>query len=81
MTLFGSGPEKKYKSRVPPMRRYWIKDWFEDGGEARMMSEPAALDSTVRERTEDDLKRITDLDRKTPWDWKLFVDGTHRCSR
>jgi hypothetical protein len=46
MTLFGSGPEKKYKSSVPPMLRYWIKDWFEEGGDARMMSAPAALDAT-----------------------------------
>lgn len=46
MTLFGSGPEKKYRSSVPPIIRYWIKDWFKDGGDARMMSDPAALGTT-----------------------------------
>jgi hypothetical protein len=41
--LFGSEPEKKYRSSISPMMRYCITDRFKNGGDAKMVSDPAAL--------------------------------------
>ena len=43
MTCCGLGPEKKYRSSVPPMRRYSISETGDAGGVRSRMSEPAAL--------------------------------------
>jgi len=50
------------------MMRYCIRDWFEDGGDARMMSDPAALGKSRHSQREkaDGCKEKRHLARKTP---------------
>ena len=72
MTSCGPGPERKYRSSVPPRMRYWTRETGEDGGVKSRMSEPAALregQSGYEERWEGGLN----LNRNTPCDRDLPV--------
>ena len=45
MTSCGPGPERKYRSSVPPRSRYWRMETGDEGGVRRKVSEPAALEA------------------------------------
>ena len=68
-----------------------MRETLEEGGVRRRMSDPAALHyhrcmislgecefcGVVRMND----GRVSDLNRKTPWDAEVFVAGSNRCSR
>ena len=67
MTDLGLGPEKKYKSRVPPSMRYWMREVLDPGGVASRISDPAALFNGKKFKTYHIITiKLLYLERKTP---------------